>query len=125
MSKPFKWVDPSEKEVENAILEFLKHQVGVFAFKVNTIGVYDQRGGFYRKLSKFVIPGTPDIVACVSIEPGKPGVFCGFEVKSISGRQSKEQKAFEERLKERANGFYFVVRSIKDVEDALRKVKEE
>lgn len=117
-----KWLMPSEKEVENGILYFLTNQVGVFAFKINTIGVYDQRGGFYRKLSKYVLPGTPDILACVNVNG--VGVFVGFEVKSEKGRQSKTQKDFQEALQAKGKGFYFLVRSIKEAEDALKKVKE-
>jgi hypothetical protein len=117
MGKPFKWIEPSEKEIENAILEFLNYQVGVFAFKVNTMGVYDQRGGFYRKLSKHVIPGTPDVIACVD------GLFAGFEIKTKTGRQSNEQKLFQEKLISKSNGLYFIVRSVKDAEQALASVR--
>ncbi len=117
MRKQLKWIEPTEKEIENAILYYLSYQVGCFAFKVNTMGVFDQRGGFYRKVSKFVKPGTPDILCCYF------GLFLGFEVKSPTGRQSKEQKVFEEQLKEKANGLYFLVRSVKEVEDTLKAVK--
>lgn len=117
MGKTF-CLDPSEKEIENSVLEYLRYQVGVFAFKVNTMGVYDQRGGFYRKLSKFILPGTPDIIACVSVKG--VGVFLCFECKAPDGRQSKDQKIFQEKLQDQSNGFYFIVRSIKEAEIALK-----
>lgn len=122
MSKPFKFNEPTEKDIENAIFEYLRYQVGVFAFKVNTMGVFDTKGGFYRRLSKNVLTGTPDIIACYNVNG--IGVFIGMEVKSASGRQSKDQKEFQELLQDRSNGFYFIVRSIQDVEQALRTVNE-
>lgn len=122
MPKTLQWIEPTEKEIENAILEYLSYQSGVFAFKVNTMGVYDQRGGFYRKLSKYVKPGTPDIICIVEVL-GFP-VFVGMECKSTTGRQSKEQKAFQQDLENRVNGFYFVVRTLKDAEAALHLVRE-
>lgn len=120
-NKKFEWNEPSEKEIENSILEFLGYQIGCFAFKVNTMGVYDKQAGVYRKPSKYVIPGTPDIIACYSVKG--IGVFVGLEVKDRVGRQSKEQKAFQEKIHDRADGFYFVVRSIEDVKKALETVK--
>lgn len=120
MTKKFQWLQPSEKEIESAILEYLNYQVGCFAFKVNTMGVYDQRGGFYRKPNKYQLSGTPDVLCCYSVHG--IGVFIGFEVKAERGRQSSPQKEFQARLEERSDGFYFVVKSIKDVENALLHV---
>lgn len=118
----FKWIEPTEKEIENAVLDWLRLQSGVLAFKVNTIGVYDQRGGFYRKTSKHVMKGTPDILGCAEIE-GMP-IFFGMEIKTQTGRQSDDQKFFEETLKMRTKGFYFVIRSLKDAELALSHIQE-
>lgn len=113
---------PTEKEIENAILLFLKYQVGVFAFKVNTMGVFDKTRGVYRSLSKHVVPGTPDIIACVSVKG--IGVFVGLEVKSGKGKQSKEQKSFQDKLQDRANGYYFTVRSVGDADQAIQSVRK-
>ncbi len=121
MGKKFKWLDPSEKEIENAVLEYLKYQIGCFAFKVNTVGIFDSRIGAYRKPSKFIINGTPDVLICYNVLG--VGVFVGMEIKSHTGRQSKEQKAFEDKLCERSNGFYFLIRSVSEAEAALKKVR--
>lgn len=114
--KKFVWHEPTEKEIENEVLNYLNLLPGCLAFKVNTVGIYDQRLGIHRKLSKWVMPGTPDVIACYR------GIFCGFEIKTRKGRQSESQKVFQERLERKANGFYFVVRTIKEVEEALTKV---
>jgi hypothetical protein len=113
---------PTEKQIENNILDFLKYKPGVFAFKVNTMGVFDKARGVYRSVSKNVIRGTPDIIACLSVKG--VGVFIGLEVKSDKGKQSKEQKSFQQKLQTRANGYYFTVRSIKDADAALESVKK-
>lgn len=121
MAKPFRWNVPTEKDIEDAIIYFLNYQIGCFAFKVDTRANFDVRLGTYRAMSKHVLPGTPDILCCISIEG--LGIFIGFEVKAEKGRQSQHQKVFQEKLEVRANGFYFVVRSIKEVEEALTLVK--
>lgn len=112
-----KWKMPTEKEIESAVLYYLNYQPGVFAFKVNTTGIYDPNAGHFRKLSKWILPGTPDILCCVN------GSFCGLEVKSDKGRQSDHQKIFEEKLISKSNGFYFVVRSVKDAENVLEHIR--
>ncbi len=122
MAKAVRSIDASEKETENAVLEYLRYQIGILAFKVNTMGVYDQRGGFYRKLSKYVMPGTPDVIACVSVQ-GIP-VFVGMECKAPKRGQSKDQINFQEVLQDRAHGFYFVIKSVKDAEDAIKLVRQ-
>lgn len=121
MSKPFKWLEPAEKEIEDAILQFLNFQIGCFAFKVDTKANFDPRLGTYRQLSKHVLPGTPDILCCLSVN--EIPIFLALEVKTPTGRQSKYQIQFQERLQDRANGFYFLVRSVKETEEVLTRVK--
>jgi len=123
MPKAFKWNEPAEKDIERAILYFLNYQIGCFAFKVDTQARFDPRIGMYRSLNKLILPGTPDILCCYSING--VGVFIAFEVKALSGRQGKHQLAFQEKLQDRANGFYFIVRSVKDPEEALKKVQDQ
>lgn len=122
MKKPFKWNEPSETEIEDAILDYLRYQVGVFAFKVKIKATFDAGGGYYRKLPKHVLPGTPDIIACIDVNG--IGVFAGMEVKTPTGRQSKEQVDFQDKLQDRANGFYFILRSVKDAEEAVKFVRD-
>ncbi len=121
MSKQSSVFDPTEKQLESAILSYLKYEIGVFAFKVNTTGVYDPRVDRFRTLSKHVVAGTPDIIACVSVE-GR-GLFVGMEVKKPGGKPSQNQKEFQERLQDRANGWYFIVRSVDDAKRALQTVR--
>ena len=53
---------------------------------------------------------TPDVV----LETIKEGVYIGLEVKTADGKQSKEQKAIQDRITV-AGGLYFIVRSVDDV----------
>lgn len=63
----------------------------------------------------FALNGAPDIIMVHA------GRFIGWEIKSERGKQSESQKAFEMRVKE-AGGFYFLVRSIEDVENCLEEI---
>lgn len=62
----------------------------------------------------FGIPGQPDIFAIIQ------GRFVGIEVKTATGRQSKDQKNWQRNC-ERAGGLYIIARSVDDVEAALRE----
>lgn len=106
----------SEKKIEEAILTYLNYQPGCYAFKVNTVGIYDQRKRVFRRISKWIIRGTADILCCYR------GFFIAFEVKSEKGKQTSYQKEFERDLKLKGHGHYFLVRSIIDVENALRSI---
>lgn len=108
-----------EKDIENDILIWLNLQPNCFAFKVNTAGWFDQRKGCFRKNnSKFVIPGTSDILCCYY------GHFISMEAKSKKGVQSDDQLHFEKLVKIKGKGHYFVVRSIEDADAALFSVRE-
>lgn len=66
-----------------------------------------------RLISMGLRPGVSDLVCLL---PGSKAVF--LEVKTDKGRQSDNQKRFQERVE--SLGFkYFVVRSIKDVDIAI------
>jgi penicillin-binding protein-related factor A (putative recombinase) len=53
----------NEKEIETQILTFLNYQPDVFAFKVNTVGVFDPVRNIYRKnWNRFIHKGTSDII---------------------------------------------------------------
>ena len=62
-----------------------------------------------------------DIHATVMVN--KIPVSVWLEVKTKKGRISANQKAFQESV-EAAGGFYYVVRSIEDVEFALAVVRQ-
>lgn len=114
---------PSEKDIEDQILTWLSYQKDCFAFKVDTKSNFDPSRGIYRRLSKWVIPGTPDIICVLSFQ-GMP-IFIGLECKTEKGRQSAYQKSFQSKIESQVNGFYFIVRSVQETQSALDQVKHQ
>ncbi len=101
----------SEGDIQNSICEYLEIRGRCF-FRVNNIPAFNRQegGGFtMRRLPKFTPKGLPDIIVVAG------GLFFGLEVKSKVGKQSPDQKKFEEWVKKHG-GKYFVVRSIEDVQ---------
>jgi hypothetical protein len=68
------------------------------------------REGRHFALPKYTPRGLPDIIIV------KDGWFVALEVKKKGTYQSKEQKEFEQNVKD-AGGDYHVVRSIDDVRE--------
>lgn len=106
----------SESQIELAICHLLKSR-GVFFWKQPNAGYYDaSQKRFRRHSNPFVALGVPDLICIIK------GRFVAFEVKTRVGRQSDNQKEFEQRVR-RAEGLYYVVRSIDDVVMILQSLK--
>lgn len=105
----------SEKVIENLILEYLQMR-NVFAWKNNTMGVYDKNRGTYRKnMNKYAINGVADILGVLP-----NGRMLAIEVKTPSGRVSPKQQKFLDRVN-KEGGLAFVAR---DLEIVVNKLKE-
>ena len=63
-------------------------------------------------------PGSPDRVGIYRKDLQSPGVFVALELKTGSAVQTEEQK-YAQAVIERLGGVYAVIRSLRDVEDAL------
>ena len=87
--------------------------------KKNARNILRSRRIFFADVqgSRFTTNGFPDIVAVIG------GLFIGLEFKTYRGKQSQDQKDFQARLEEarleEAGGLYFIIRSEKDLLDAL------
>jgi hypothetical protein len=111
---------PSESQIELAILNHLTYVRKHFAYKVHCSGYFDSRLKRFRKQSNpFAISGLADIYCHLKNVPHLKGVTVHFEIKSEKGRQTLNQKKFEMRVKE-CGGYYFEVRSIAEVDEALK-----
>jgi len=111
---PFK---PKEKDIERSICDYLRIK-GYFFWKQPSAGYFDPTRKTFRKhASPYVKCGVPDIIVV------KEGQFIGLEVKSATGHQSLAQSDFERELRH-AKGFYFLVRSIEDVQTALEGIQQ-
>ena len=100
-----------EKEIEKSILLYLE-VIGIFSFKVKSMGTYDSAKKIYRKKTKYFKTGVSDIIALYK------GSVIFIEVKSPTGTLSAEQVAFRNSvLHEGAH--YILARSIDDVKNYL------
>lgn len=107
----------SERDIENESLDWLNKQEGTLAFKIKTEASYDERLGARRKLSKYVLAGTPDI--CVLLRGSCPFFI---EMKKPGGVQSKEQTAFETKCRNFSVAYYLCF-SLEEVQQAYQKQK--
>ena len=88
-----------EKNIENSIKKWLKEN-NIYFFKVHG--------------SAFMLPGIPDIIACVK------GRFVGIEVKNKGKlwNQSQEQK-IHQALIEESEGIYILADNLETVKEKL------
>lgn len=97
-----------ENKVKNECLRWLKDR-GIYAWRNNTgmawIGDHPVRFG---------LPGSGDILGLLP-----DGRFLSVECKSETGRQSEDQKRFQENI-EQNHGVYVLAYSVEDLEEALR-----
>ena len=87
-------------------------------FRINVIGT-PMKDGRFRPSTNV---GMADIHMSVMTEGISIGVW--LEVKRKGKYQSKTQKAFERKVKEH-NGWYFIVRSIEDVKQVVRIIRDD
>lgn len=95
-----------ETDLQRSIIEYLTTK-RIFWYRNNTGAVRMGEGGSGRFL-RFGSIGSPDIVAV------HEGLYIGIEVKGSDGKQSYEQKGFQEKL-EIAGGIYILAYSMEDV----------
>ena len=92
-----------EKNIENEIKRWLKEN-NCYFFKVHG--------------SSFMLPGIPDIIACVN------GRFVGIEVKNKGKLKTQsEQQKIHENLIKKSNGIYILADDLKTVIDKLCDLK--
>ena len=102
-----------ETDIQRSILDWSKLIDGLNVFRVNVVGI---RG---RKATN---TGMADLIGQYSFA-GIP-ILIWMEVKKPKGKQSETQKDFEKLVK-KDGGYYFVVTSIQDAQDALSKIEAE
>tara|TARA_Y100000034_G_scaffold136041_1_gene210447 strand:- start:2673 stop:3044 length:372 start_codon:yes stop_codon:yes gene_type:complete len=109
-------IKEKESSIQKAVLDWLKYNK-LLAVRLNNIPVPIKGGGF-RPVS---MKGLPD--AHVDFPFLGIPLSVWVEFKTANGKLSDHQKYFRDRVEE-YDGFYFVVRSIDEMEEALKKVKE-
>lgn len=99
---------PTEKEIQNSILDFLQIQPQCIAWPTASVGLYDPTTKGFRRPGKHFRRGVADILG---IWRGLP---LAIEVKTKIGRVTKEQTQFLVDF-ESHGGVAFVARSLEDV----------
>ena len=112
-------VKETEAQIQKAILQWGGYK-RILMHRINVIGTPLHKAGktIYRPSTN---KGMADIHATVLV--GDIPVSVWLEVKTAKGRLSENQKIFRDTVTA-AKGFYYVVRSIDDVETALRDVTQ-
>ena len=110
----------TEKHIQRAILEWGQYK-RILMHRINVIGTPLHKDGLtvYRPSRN---KGMADIHATVLV--GKIPVSVWLEVKGKKGKLSPNQLLFKDSV-EAFGGFYYVVRSIEDVESALAEVRQQ
>ena len=108
----------TEAQIQKAIMQWGQYKK-VLMHRINVIGTPLHKDGLtvYRPSTN---KGMADIHATIIVE-GIP-VSVWLEVKTKKGKLSANQKAFQESI-EAAGGFYYVVRSIDDVDMAIQQTR--
>ena len=99
--------------IQRACLEYLNHLPNCYAFRSSAGVIKTQNGNFFKTGR----PGLPDICATFS------GKSVYFEVKTEKGKQSFPQKQAEKSIKA-AGGYYFIVRSVRELKDAIKTISK-
>ena len=110
----------TEKHIQRAILEWGQYK-RILMHRINVIGTPLHKDGLtvYRPSRN---KGMADIHATVLV--GKIPVSVWLEVKTKRGKLSPNQLLCKDSV-EAFGGFYYVVRSIEDVESALAEVRQQ
>ena len=108
----------TEAHIQRAILDW-GNAKGILMQRINVIGTPYQKGGltFYRPASNV---GMADIHATVLVESIAVSVW--LEVKGAKGKLTQNQIEFRDGISA-YGGHYYVCRSVKDAEDALKEVE--
>ncbi len=106
----------SESDVQRLCIGWLKTQ-GIYCWRNNTTGIFDPVAQVFLPLTGVgALTGVADILG---ILPN--GRFLAVEVKSQTGRISKDQQSFLEAIKQN-KGVACVVRSLDDLKEFFRGI---
>ena len=102
-----------ESVLINQIIEYLSYK-NIFAWRNNTMGVYDRKTGRYRRIAK-TSRGVSDILGV--LQDGK--ILC-IECKTGKLKLSEYQTEFGEKISSN-NGIFIVAYELEDVIERLEK----
>ncbi len=97
-----------ESEIQRGICEYLFAK-GYFFTRMNNTPIFDPTRKRFRAMTKYALKGFPDILVLYK------GKAIGIEVKTDTGKLSKEQRSLSDQWVNNG-GAYFIARSIDDVQ---------
>lgn len=113
-------VEPTEKQIENSILCYLEHLPECFAWKNQSVGVFDPVKKIHRKsFNRYHINGVSDILGVYK------GRFLAIEVKRPSNKKRSPDQDNFIRLIKSQGGLAFYATSVEDVKRELAKVAKD
>jgi len=98
-----------ESDIQRAVCDYLALRKHFFS-RINNTPIYDPTRKTFRAMPKYTLKGFPDIIV---FWKGFP--VC-LEIKGKSGKQSPEQKEFQERC-EKQGIEYWVIRDVLQVKE--------
>ena len=110
----------TEAQIQKAILQWGMYKK-ILMHRINVIGTPTHRKDGSTGYRPSTNAGMADIHATIMVEDIPVSVW--LEVKTKTGKQSPRQRQFQEAV-EAAGGYYFIVRSIDEVDESLRLVKQ-
>ena len=111
-------VNTPEKEVVRAVKEWAQYHPEIMLIRNHTGGIVTESG-----LRPNENRGAADFILQLSCCAAGIPVLVWFECKSTRGKLSEYQQQFEQEVLKH-KGYYFVVRSIQDAEDAIDSVQK-
>lgn len=99
-------------EITQAIKKYIRFNGG-YAFRVNSIGVFDPVRQVYRRNNE---KGISDLICCYK------GLFIAIEIKQGYDKQSEWQKVFEQNVN-KAGGIYIIVKSFEQFKNFFDNLK--
>jgi hypothetical protein len=116
----------TEKQIETQILVWLNYQPRIFAFKVNTVGVYDEKRKLFRRnMNPYIIRGTSDILGVIDSRFFCLEVKTPAELKRIRKKNDvTPQSMFIDKVKSRG-GYGAFVSSLEEARAFIKMLMNE
>jgi len=108
-------IKEKESDIQKTVLEWLSYNE-IFAIRLNNIPVPTKNGGF----RPVAVKGLPD--AHLELRVSGVPVSVWIEFKTKKGKQSQNQIIFQKKVED-YGGFYYIVRSIEDIQKVLHKAE--
>ena len=92
-----------ESDIQRTVCDYLFNYKRYFGWRNNNVGVYDPTTRGFRRPQKYAPKGLPDIQV---ITDGGFTIF--LEIKRKGGKQSPDQKDFEQKCKDKGAEYYVI-----------------